>query len=122
MRREAFLPYDLSDQIDGRDFLCGQIGQGLQVFYFVLQRSSLVLQQTADSFSDFLLGIKGFGHALFGRMTDIGTVISFIYEMSDQARKEGLLSLEGVLSIQAGENTRIIQEKIKAIINEDHET
>ena len=29
--------------------------------------------------------------------------------------------IEGVLSIQAGENTRIIQEKIKAIINEGNE-
>ena len=55
-----------------------------------------------------------------------------ILELSDTARKEGLLSLEekssaeetlameiaieGVLSIQAGENSRIIKEKIKSIM------
>lgn len=49
---------------------------------------------TADSFSDFYLGLKGFGCALFGKTTNIEAVTTSIYEMSDLARKEGLLSLE----------------------------
>ena len=49
---------------------------------------------TADSFSDFRLGIKGFGQALFGSVTEIDAITATIYEMSDLARKEGLLSLE----------------------------
>ena len=49
---------------------------------------------TADTFGDFILGIKGFGYALFGGTTNIDGITESIYEMSDLARKEGLLSLE----------------------------
>ena len=49
---------------------------------------------TADTFGDFILGIKGFGYALFGGATNIDRITESIYEMSDLARKEGLLSLE----------------------------
>lgn len=49
---------------------------------------------TADTFGDFILGIKGFGYALFGGATSIDGITESIYEMSDLARKEGLLSLE----------------------------
>lgn len=49
---------------------------------------------TADSFGDFFLGIKGFGYALFGGAADMDGIMDSIYEMSDLARKEGLLSLE----------------------------
>lgn len=49
---------------------------------------------TADSFGDFSLGIKGFGYALFGGVTDIEAITVSLYEMSDLARKEGLLALE----------------------------
>lgn len=49
---------------------------------------------TADTFGDFILGIKGFGYALFVGTTNIDGITESIYEMSDLARKEGLLSLE----------------------------
>lgn len=49
---------------------------------------------TADTFGDFLLGIKGLGYALSGGVTNIDGIAESIYEMSDLARKEGLLSLE----------------------------
>lgn len=49
---------------------------------------------TADTFGDFALGIKGFGYALFVGTTNIDGITESIYEMSDLARKEGLLSLE----------------------------
>ena len=49
---------------------------------------------TADTFGDFILGIKGFGYALFGGTTNIDEITESIYEVSDLARKEGLLSLE----------------------------
>ena len=49
---------------------------------------------TADSFADFRMGISGFGRALFGTITDPEEITGVIYEMSDLARREGLLSLE----------------------------
>ena len=49
---------------------------------------------TADSFADFRLGIKGFSYALFGNTTNLDDITNAIYEMSDLARREGLLSLE----------------------------
>lgn len=49
---------------------------------------------TADSFSDFRMGIAGFRRALFGNITDPEEITGVIYEMSDLARREGLLSLE----------------------------
>lgn len=49
---------------------------------------------TSDTFADFYLGVKGFGRALFGKTTDIDEITASIYEMSELARKEGLLSLE----------------------------
>ena len=49
---------------------------------------------TADTFEDFILGIQGFGYALFGGATNIDRITESIYDMSDLARKEGLLSLE----------------------------
>lgn len=50
---------------------------------------------TADSFSDFVLGLKGFGYAMKKEDTNLDELVNSIYEMSDIARKEGLLSLEG---------------------------
>lgn len=49
---------------------------------------------TADSFGDFRLGLKGFSYALLGSATNLDEITDSIYEMSDLARKEGLLSLE----------------------------
>lgn len=49
---------------------------------------------TADSFSDFRIGIAGFRRALFESITDPEEITGVIYEMSDLARREGLLSLE----------------------------
>lgn len=49
---------------------------------------------TADSFSDFRMGIAGFRRALFESITDPEEITGVIYEMSDLARREGLLSLE----------------------------
>lgn len=49
---------------------------------------------TADSFSDFFLGLKGLGYALEKSNVNLDEVIETIYEMSETARKEGLLSLD----------------------------
>lgn len=53
---------------------------------------------TADTFSDFLLGVRGFVYALFGSETNIADITSSIYDMSELARREGLLSLEEMSS------------------------
>ena len=49
---------------------------------------------TSDSFEDFVYGIKGFRAAFNQKGTGINEIIDNILEMSDTARREGLLSLE----------------------------
>ncbi|MGN0513277.1 MAG: motility protein A [Lachnospiraceae bacterium] len=49
---------------------------------------------TSDSFDDFIYGIGGFRAAFSRKGTGIDEIIQSILEMSETARKEGLLSLE----------------------------
>lgn len=109
---------------------------------------------TADSFSDLLDALKAFVRAFRRCRYSIDDISQQIFEMSQTARKEGLLALlttlygsilanwvcipvarklhkssdldsqvmeliiEGVLSIQAGENPQIIKEKIRTFREE----
>ena len=111
---------------------------------------------TSYTFKTFLGHLKGFGIAMKDPKLDNGQVISKIIELSNTARKEGLLALEevaqglygslianwicvpisnklklqnndeyqlreiiieGLLSIQAGENPRVIEEKLKSFLS-----
>ena len=49
---------------------------------------------TSDSFEDFILGLKGLGYAFYQNGTNRLEIIELIYEFSEVARREGLLSLE----------------------------
>lgn len=49
---------------------------------------------TADSFEDFVIGVKGLSNALTRSMTNVSEITNTIYTLSDVARKEGLLALE----------------------------
>ncbi|MGN0411936.1 MAG: motility protein A [Lachnospiraceae bacterium] len=49
---------------------------------------------TSDSFDDFFIGVKGLPYAFIHSMTNVSEVITSIYELSETARREGLLSLE----------------------------
>lgn len=49
---------------------------------------------TSDSFSDFINGLKGFGNAFHTVSTDKDEICNTVFELSDIARKEGLLALE----------------------------
>ena len=49
---------------------------------------------TSDSFEDFILGLKGLGYAFYQNGTNRLEIIEQIYEFSEVARREGLLSLE----------------------------
>ncbi len=57
---------------------------------------SLTSLLTSYTMKDFLSGFKGFGVALKDPKLDHGTTISKIIELSNVARKEGLLALEEV--------------------------
>ena len=49
---------------------------------------------TADSFADFVNGLKGFGNALSTGKDNTEQISETIFELADVARKEGLLVLE----------------------------
>lgn len=49
---------------------------------------------TTDSFADFFLGLKGLGYALTKTDTNVDEITNAIYDMSETARREGLLALE----------------------------
>lgn len=49
---------------------------------------------TSDSFQDFVIGVKGLSYALTRSSTDVSEIITTICNLSDLARKEGILALE----------------------------
>lgn len=49
---------------------------------------------TADSFDDFVIGVKGLPYAFIHSVTDAAEVVAEIYDLAEVARREGLLALE----------------------------
>lgn len=49
---------------------------------------------TSDSFEDFIIGVKGFPYAFTRSMANVSDIITSIYDLSEVARREGLLALE----------------------------
>lgn len=49
---------------------------------------------TSDSLDDFIIGVKGLPYAFTRSMANASEIITSIYDLSETARKEGLLALE----------------------------
>ncbi len=90
---------------------------------------------TSDSFEDFKIGLHGFSYALSESNTDVYEIINIIYQMSDTARKEGLLSLEehaknlpneflakGVSLVVDGTDPELIRAILEAELEHKQET
>lgn len=52
------------------------------------------VMMTSDSFEDFIIGVKGFPDAFARSMANASEIITSIYDLSEMARREGLLALE----------------------------
>lgn len=63
-------------------------------FILTVGGAMFAVLMTSDSFGDFTNGLKGFGYALEKSSVDRDEIVSYIYDMADIARKEGLLALE----------------------------
>ena len=49
---------------------------------------------TSDSLDDYIIGVKGLPYAFTRSMANASEIITSIYDLSEIARKEGLLALE----------------------------
>ena len=89
---------------------------------------------TADSFEDFFYGLKGFAEAFKTKGSDLDTISDEVLEMSEMARREGLLALEehagtlshpflvkGISLIVDGTDVELVRDIMEAELNHKYE-